>query len=143
MKGKKQEKQQGRQKKVKKKRLKKFISHLFNKLVIIKINESDKNVDGDANAVCFCMRDTYMMLCHHHHHISLFSYFSLSLLFFSVRYRKWNEFFSSAVPSASSCLCHTYSTRCEWSVHHFQSTETELKKSKQRKEHFFMQKYSW
>lgn len=27
-----------------------FISHLFNKLVIIKINESDKNVDGDANA---------------------------------------------------------------------------------------------
>lgn len=29
---------------------KEFISHLFNKLVIIKINESDKNVDGDANA---------------------------------------------------------------------------------------------
>jgi hypothetical protein len=27
-----------------------IISHLFNKLVIIKINESDKNVDGDANA---------------------------------------------------------------------------------------------
>lgn len=31
-------------------RKKEFISHLFNKLVIIKINESDKNVDGDANA---------------------------------------------------------------------------------------------
>lgn len=96
--------------KMKKKRLKKFISHLFNKLVIIKINESDKNVDGDANAVCFYMRDTYMMLCHHHHHISLFSYFSLSLLFF---YIESEINFFSAVLSPSSCICHTYSTRCE------------------------------
>lgn len=29
-----------------------FISRLFNKLVIIKINERSKNADGNANAAC-------------------------------------------------------------------------------------------